>query len=129
LGHPDIQAVDSSIGLNLDEVKVAMYILENMKKMIAAIYDKCKSSKCGQMHTDAHSFLSAIATCIVETPPPLPDSATKKPAKKERGKKLTKISHQKLQKALGWSSRGQPIVLLRTERKQGRGCARVTSQP
>ena len=58
------------------------------------------------MNTDAHSFLLAIATCIVETPPPSPYSATKKPAKKKRGKKTTKISHQKLQKALVWSSRG-----------------------
>ena len=56
LGHPRIQDVTSSIGVNLEEVKTALFMTRNIKKLVETIYEKCKINN-NQMSLDAQAFL------------------------------------------------------------------------
>lgn len=114
LGHPKIRDVASSIGLNVEEVQVALYIKDNIKKMVAAIYENCKNSSNGSMNMDAHSFLNAISMSVVETPPTSPESTPTKP----RGKQTTKISGRALKKHLNLASNGAAARSLKGAKKR-----------
>ena len=79
-GHPEIRAVASSIGINLEEVLVELEIMSNIKSLIAAIYDTCKSNNAnGTMNTDAHAFVTAISMSVCQTPPTTPEVTQQNP--------------------------------------------------
>ena len=96
LGHPCIRAVASSIVLNLEEVQVSLYIVDNMNKVIAAKYENCKSKNNKRLNNDAHTFMNAISLCIVETPPSSPEAASIQPRGKNQ--KTSKYSNFQLKK-------------------------------
>ena len=60
--------VASSIGMNLEEVIVVLEIMSNIKSLIAAICDICKSNN-GAMNMDAQAFVTAISMSVCQTPP------------------------------------------------------------
>ena len=68
LGHPEVRAVATPIGMNTEDVRVSQYIVDNIQKVIATIYDAFKSNPNGKITSDAHTFLNVISMCVVETP-------------------------------------------------------------
>ena len=108
LGHPDIQDLASSIGINLEEVKVALFMVRNLKNLVTSIYDKCKINN-NRMSLDAQAFLRGLAMGVLPTPPPTPPSAPTEldeTATRKNGVKQNEISDSKIACALGWSSTG-----------------------